>query len=207
MSHIRMNTMQRRSPREDSAGREQLVAAAAAVMQRDGPAAATSRAIADMNLGSITYYFGSKDTLVAEALAESGRHLLQPALDALRSAESPVEQLLRTTQLLPTRLADHLDEARGYAHALAASTHDPAVRAALAEVHGQMEDALAAAISEFRSSGVIPEWVDGPAMAATIVALVAGVAVTKAAEVASRDANAVSGQFAGLLIDAARAAD
>ncbi len=205
-----MNTMQRRSPREDSAGREQLVAAAAAVMQRGGPAAATSRAIADeadMNLGSITYYFGSKDTLVAEALAESGRHLLQPALDALRSAESPVEQLLRTTQLLPTLLADHLNEARGYAHALAASTHDPAVRAALVKVHGQMEDALAAVISEFRGSGVIPEWVDGPAMAATIVALVAGVAVTTAAEVASCDANAVSGQFAGLLIDAARAAD
>ncbi|GJM38955.1 MAG: hypothetical protein DHS20C19_23220 [Acidimicrobiales bacterium] len=197
---------QRRATGDPSGGRDRLLAAATAVMQAGGPGAATSRTIADaagMNLGSITYYFGSKDALVAEALAASGRRLLQPALDELHRAESPIERLLQTAQWLPTVLDGHQPEARAYAHALAAATHDDAVRRELEDVHRAMHEQLATTITDFQAAGVVPAWVAPDEMAALVVALVCGVAVTTAAHLATAEPAAIATQFAGLLIGVA----
>ena len=56
---------------------------------------------ADANLGAITYYFGSKDALVAEAVGGAIEALLAPALQALQDeARDPVGRLLgAVTQL------------------------------------------------------------------------------------------------------------
>ena len=83
---------------------ERLVVAAWECVRKHGTAGATSRAVtaaADANLGAITYYFGSKDALVAEAVGGAIEALLAPALHALQDeALDPVGRLLgAVTQL------------------------------------------------------------------------------------------------------------
>src|SRR5262245_7221419 len=74
LSYIRMTTSQRRSKgQRDHGVRDRLVDATRACVRARGVADTSSRLIAetaDANLGAITYYFGSKDELVAAALAE-----------------------------------------------------------------------------------------------------------------------------------------
>src|SRR5207247_7271989 len=70
-----------------STTRDRLIAGTLATLKANGLAGTTSRAIAaasGVNLGGITYHFGSKDELVAQALLEAIRSWMQPALDALR---------------------------------------------------------------------------------------------------------------------------
>ena len=66
--------------------RQRLIDATRRCIARQGLAATTSRDIsagAEANLAAITYHFGSKDELVAEALLEALRDWLKPALDVL----------------------------------------------------------------------------------------------------------------------------
>lgn len=68
--------------------RERLLAAAGTLIAQEGTAAATSRAIsarAGENLAAITYYFGSKDELVSEALIRHARTLIEPVVTELTS--------------------------------------------------------------------------------------------------------------------------
>ena len=77
--------------------RERLVAAALAVVKRDGVAGATTRAIvteAGMPLGAFHYAFGSRDELlgaVVEAVAELDRLAAEPALESRPGALGPPE--------------------------------------------------------------------------------------------------------------------
>ncbi len=61
-------------------------------VRHQGLARTTSRDItteAEANLAAITYHFGSKDELVAEALLAGLREWLDPALAALADADDP----------------------------------------------------------------------------------------------------------------------
>lgn len=197
---------QRRSTGAANSTRNDLLQATIDVIQRDGVGAATSRAVADaagVNLGAITYYFGSKDTLVAEALAETGRRLLAPVIDALTEAASPLTQLQRAVVLLPEILGDNPEELRGYVQALAAAVDDASVRAALTALHREVADLLAAQIGTHQTAGLVPAWVHPREMAATIIALVDGVAMTTAAGLACDSPTAIGTEFASLLMRAA----
>ena len=206
LSYICMTRSQRRSADEGAAHtRRALLDATVHLIETAGPAAATSRSITDRagaNLGAITYYFGSKDTLVAEALAETGRRLLHPVIDALRDTASPIEQMFRAAQLLPEILAANPAALRGYVQALAAAVHDPAVSDALAALHHDIATLLADQIRSHQAAGIAPEWVDPEAMAAVIISLVDGVAVNTAAGLAVGTAEEIGNQFAAILLHA-----
>jgi AcrR family transcriptional regulator len=201
-----MSAVQRRSAEEsENDTRQALLDAATRIIEGDGPTAATSRAITDgagANLGAVTYYFGSKDALVAEALANAGRRLLAPVVGALTDTGSPVEQMVRATQILPEILRTQPRALRGYVQALAAAVHDPSVREALGVLHRDITDELAAQMHSHQAEGIIPEWVDPLAMAAVIVSLVDGVAVTAAAELTEVDPATIGAQFAAVLLHA-----
>ena len=126
-----MKTHQRRSSTESGTGvADKLIAATAQIIRDDGPGAATSRAIAEganENLGAITYYFGSKEALVGEALARAAREIIGPVLDVLTTERPPVEKLLAAVQLLASMLEEHRGSLPAYAACLAASTHSEAV--------------------------------------------------------------------------------
>lgn len=95
-----------------AATRVHLIDATAQIIRNSGPQAATSRAIADRaneNLGAITYYFGSKDVLVAAALTANARSLIEPVVQELRRQDiDPV-------------LGEHRDELPAYLHGLSAT--------------------------------------------------------------------------------------
>jgi AcrR family transcriptional regulator len=82
----------------DSQVKECLVEAAQALIAEGGVEALTSRAItgrAGQNLGSITYYFGSKEALVTEAMARTARQLVAPVLNVLTDPHpDPVARLV-----------------------------------------------------------------------------------------------------------------
>ena len=203
-----MSPPQRRATDEGGTDtRQRLLDAAIDLIENAGPAAATSRAItatADANLGAITYYFGSKDALVAAALADAGRRLLQPVIDALSDASSPIEQMLRASRLLPEVLGANPGALRGYVQALAIAVHDPGVREAIAALHHDMMRLLAEQIRSHQDAEIVPTWVDPEAMSAVIVSLVDGVAVTTAAGLTDSEPFAIAGQFVNILVRTAQ---
>jgi len=206
MTATQMTSTQRRSTDDRSALRATLIAATVDIINRGGVSSATSRAIADeagANLGAITYYFGSKDSLIATALAEIGRTLLAPAIDVLTNSDSPLEQLQGAIGLLPRILGENPDALRGYVHALAVAVTDPAVRQELAALHLEIIDLLTNQITSHQAAGVVPAWVRPRAMAETIVTLVDGVAVTTAAGLTDSTPTEVGTEFGALLLHAA----
>src|SRR6266542_1970915 len=70
-------------------------------LRRLGLRGTTSRAIAaaaGANLGAITYYFGSKDELVAQALLRAIRGWVEPALAVLRTDMEPAQRMLASIE-------------------------------------------------------------------------------------------------------------
>ena len=118
---------QRRAVGERDTGvRERLLAAAATLIADEGAAAATSRAIstrAGENLAAITYYFGSKDELVSEALIRQARALVEPVVAELMSNRPQLEDLARAVDMLTTLLDERRDQLVGYLACLARAPH------------------------------------------------------------------------------------
>jgi AcrR family transcriptional regulator len=201
-----MTAGQRRSVgKRDGGARLRLVAATGELISDGGPAAATSRAIAARageNLGSITYYFGSKDALVSEALVGQARSLLQPALDELAGDRPPADKLLAAVGLLTTLVAERPDQLPGYVECLAQSQHDPRLAGAVRALTRDLRSQLAGEMTRLQAAGDIPAWVDPAAMAALIVALATGVVAEAVVDPAGTDPAAIGGQFAALLLAA-----
>ena len=85
--------MARMSPEQR---RETIVAAALAVMQRQGIAATTVRDVAaelGTSSGLIHHYYASMDELVAEAFERAAREDLQVTVDAVAAGGTPLERL------------------------------------------------------------------------------------------------------------------
>ena len=94
LSYVRMTTSGATEvegpPRDRHPG--PLLEATQACLRSRGLARTSSRSIADAagaNLGAITYYFGSKEQLVAAALAEELRAWIQPVLELLAGIRRP----------------------------------------------------------------------------------------------------------------------
>src|SRR5437867_1012653 len=88
---------------EAEATRRRLVEGALTVLARRGLHGPTSREIATasgVNLAGITYHFGSKDELVAQALLQAIRGWLAPALDILRGDGHPALRMIGAVQAL-----------------------------------------------------------------------------------------------------------
>lgn len=197
---------QRRAARpDDSEVRQRLVDAARAVVTDNGVAAATSRAITDRageNLASITYYFGSKDALVSAALVREARTLLQPVLDVLGGEEPPHTRLLAAVQMLTRIVHERGDHLTAYLDCLSRSVRDEHVATEVRSLWRGLQHHLTDDMARQRDAGLIPAWVDPPAMAALIVALANGVATAVAVDPETTDTAAIGQQFASLLLAA-----
>lgn len=207
LSYIRMTPGQRRaSPSSRAAARDRLLAATTELIAAGGPSAATSRAIsaaAGANLGSITYYFGSKEHLIAESLIAAARQLIEPVVNELtdQSAE-PVSKMLSAVQLLQQILTHNREWLPGYLQSLAAATRDETVNDEVRRLHRALAAALADEIRTQQEAGSLPQWVTPDPMAKLIVGLANGVAVASAIDPEETDTAAIGGQFAQLLLSA-----
>jgi AcrR family transcriptional regulator len=204
-----MSDTQRRAA-EDGGRRgahDRLVAAAGALIAEGGVAAATSRAITDRageNLGSITYYFGSKNALVSEALVLQARRLLQPVLDDLAGDGDHGARLAAAVARLTAIATERRDELGAYVQCLAQCAHDDDLAAEVRDLWADVRGQLAAQIADQKAARELPDWVDPEAAAALIVALATGVAAGTAVDPEGTDPAAIGLQFAHLLL-AARA--
>ncbi len=185
--------------------RSALIRGTREAIRDGGLAAATSREItsrAAANLGAITYHFGSKDHLVAEALVTEVRELVAPVLGLLAS-EGPADE--RATEAV-TMLNDLFERSRTqvpvYLAALAATPHDRAVAEGLAGLWTEVRTALTSDIARQLATGTLPAWVDPSAMAALILSLVNGVVISSVVDPDGPDHRAVATQFLSLLLAA-----
>lgn len=183
--------------------RSRLLDAARGCVAERGIAGATSREIterAGANLASITYYFGSKDELLADALFDDLERRITPALAPLDEDGPPTERMLRTVQLLLAELDRSRSELGVHVEALVHATRDPVYGRRAAALLGRLRERLAALLHELRAEGVVPGWVDPAAMASLIMATAHGVVLQAQLDPDGPDHTAMSSQFALLLL-------
>jgi AcrR family transcriptional regulator len=201
-----MNSDQRRSSGDsDAPARSNLIAATQRLLAAGGAEALTSRAIAaaaDVNLASITYYFGSKEQLVTESLIAAARELLAPVVATLTSDGEPTTKMLESVVLLNRILAENRDHLAAYVQALAASPANPSIAASVCALHREMAQLLTEQISTQRSAGQLPSWVSPSAMAQLIVAVMHGTLLASVIDPEHSDQAAIGAQFAQLLLGA-----
>ncbi len=176
-------------------------------MRHRGLARTTSREItaeADANLAAITYHFGSKDELVAEALLDGLRSWLQPGLDALAEAEDPATGMLQAVQVLLAAYEEHRGEAAVHLEALVQAPRLAALGAGVQDLWAELRTRLADQITELRDGGVLPEWVDPEPMAALLVAVATGVVLQATVDPEGPAVDQMATQFSGLLLSARR---
>ena len=168
-----------------------------------GPEAATSRAITERageNLAAVTYWFGSKDALLAEAMIRQARSLIDPVIGELTGDTPPLERLLRAVQMLNSLFQQRQAELPAYLDCLATSARDDRVGAALRQLLGDLKARLAAEMAAQQAEGIIPAWVRPEPMAELIIAVVNGTAASAAVDPAGSDPAGVAAQFVGLLL-------
>jgi AcrR family transcriptional regulator len=174
-------------------------------LRERGLAGTTSREIArasGVNLGGITYHFGSKDELVAEALLEAIRDWLDPALRILRSDADPVSRMTGAVQALQASFEEARELLPVYLEALVHAPRTEVLRVAVTELFDQLRGFLAAQIGELVHAGFLPGWVDPMSMASLIIASADGLAVHAALNPGTVQRDAIAGQVVQLLLAA-----
>jgi AcrR family transcriptional regulator len=198
--------VQRRSKaRRDTGTRDRLVSAARTCLRVHGRDRASSRIIADAahaNLAAITYYFGSKDDLLAAALADELAEWTAPALDALAAPTDPVTRLLDAVAILDAAFEQARDRVPALLEVFVHAARDEHADGPVAGTWATLRTRLAGVIAELRDSGTAPSWVDPVAMASLILTVVAGTVVATAVDPAGTDHRAIAAQFAALLLAA-----
>jgi AcrR family transcriptional regulator len=176
-------------------------------LRRLGLRGTTSRAIAaaaGVNLGAITYHFGSKDELVARSLLDAIKGWVSPALEILRRDMDPAERMLAAVMALRTTFEEARETLPVYLEALVAASRHDTLRRGAEELLGEVRGFLAAQVGELQALGYIPEWVQPQAMASLLVSTADGIALHSMLEPNAVDADAVAAQAIQLLL-AARA--
>lgn len=170
-----------------------------------GVAETSSRAITDLagaNLAAITYHFGSKEHLVAVALAAELHAWTQPVLELLDQPGDPATRLLGAVSALSATFDAQRERLPGLLEVFvhAARDDDPAnpVTATWTDLRGR----LTSVIDELRTSGAVPTWVAPEAMSSLILAVAAGTAVSVTVDPGGVDHRDIASQFASLLLAA-----
>jgi AcrR family transcriptional regulator len=170
-----------------------------------GVARTTSREItaeAEANLQAITYHFGSKDELVAEALLAGLREWLDPALVVLADADDPAGGMLAAVQTLLATFDEHRDEAPALLEALVQAPRLPALHAGVVDLWSELRSMLAAQLTDLQGDGLLPRWVEPEPMAALLVAVANGVVLQATVDPEGPSADAMTAQFTNLLLAA-----
>jgi len=184
--------------------RARLVEAAWRCICEGGIKGATSRAItaaAGANLGAITYHFGSKDAVVAEAICQAVEDLIAPAIAALEAgADDPAAALLAAVAQLQQSYDRVIVDAPAYLEVLAQSRRMPLVRDRLGALFARVRQLLAGQMSDYQARRYLPVWVEPEAMAGLLIAVAEGVVMHSVIDEAGPDTGAMAGQFAQLLL-------
>jgi AcrR family transcriptional regulator len=161
--------------------RSRLLEATIACIQERGRAGATSREIAaeaEANLGSIGYYFGSKDELVDQALVTACERWTGYLLDnGFASApDGPLAERIATSLgTFLSSLGQNRPLALVFLEALASADRSPDVRSALVDYYDELRDAVAEDTGN-SGSDVLGEAAAG-ALAIAVVALFDGLLI------------------------------
>lgn len=185
--------------------RQNLLDATRRCVRHRGLARTTSRGItteAEANLAAITYHFGSKDELVAEALLAGLREWLDPALARLADADDPATGMLTAVQTLITTFEAHRDDAPAHLEALVQAPRLPALHDGVLTLWAELQGRLAVQLSDMRAAGLLPDWIDPAPMAALLVAVANGVVLQATVDPDGVPVDAMAAQFAGLLLAA-----
>ncbi|MBW3547253.1 MAG: TetR family transcriptional regulator C-terminal domain-containing protein [Actinobacteria bacterium] len=185
--------------------RERLLAGALTCVRSKGLTATTSRDIAaasGVNLAGITYHFGSKDALIAEALLSAVRRWLAPARAVLAAGGDAATRATATVAALTASLDEAREWLPVYLEALVHARHHDALGAALGDLRSELHGLLAADIEQFQARGALPAWVQPPVMASLLVAMADGIAVHVALD-PHADHRAVTAHALQLLLAAA----
>ncbi|MEL7976468.1 TetR/AcrR family transcriptional regulator [Isoptericola sp. F-RaC21] len=183
--------------------RRRLLDATVAALRAHGTAGLTSREItraAGVNLQAITYHFGSKDELVAQALTGLVTERIAPVRAALDTDGDPAERLFAALRTIGGAFAVARDDLAAYASAVAASSSNPTLAAALRDLHAELVDYLATLMAQMQADGYIQAWVRPRAMAEVLVSIGDGVAMQ--AHYGEPDVDGVLDQVALLLLAA-----
>lgn len=185
--------------------RKRLLDGTLQCLKERGLAGTTSREIARLsgvNLAGITYHFGSKDDLVAEALLEAIRGWLEPALGILRGDADPVTRMVGAVQALQTSFDQAQDMLPVYLEALVHAPRREALRRAVTVLFDELRTFLRAEIEGLTRSGFLPDWVDPESMATLLIASADGLALHAAIDPKAVDPDAVGNQVVQLLLSA-----
>ena len=183
--------------------RQRLLDATRRCVRSRGLARTTSRDItgaADANLAAITYHFGSKDELVAEALLAGLREWLDPALIALTESDDPATGMLTAVQTLITTFDQHRDEAPAHLEALVQAPRLPALHEGVLVLWSELRRLLSEQLAQMQHDDLLPDWIDPQAMAALLVAAANGVVLQATVDPDGASVDAMAGQFTGLLL-------
>jgi AcrR family transcriptional regulator len=183
--------------------RHRLVAATRERLGRKGLAATTSRDIAreaGANLAAITYYFGSKDDLVAAALLEGLREWLTPTIDVLTSDGDPASRTAAAIQTLTETFQHHRADAPVYLEALLLAPRMEPLQRGLLGLWGDLRRLLADQMREMQADGMLPRWVDAEPMASLFIAVASGLVLQVTVDPGGPDLTAMAVQFGSLLV-------
>ena len=199
--------MQRRSAHEAQTDtRAALLRGARSCVAEHGLAKTTSRMIATAagaNLASITYYFGSKDELLGEALFGELSARIGPVLELLEATDEPAPtRLAKAVQALVTDFEEASDELPVFLYALMESAEPGPLGDGGRRLLNSLQDRLAAVIADLKQRKLIATWVDPTAMAALLVATGHGMALHAHLHPDGVAIAALANQLASLLLSA-----
>lgn len=182
-----------------------LLEATQRCIARHGLSGTTSRDItaeAGANLAAITYHFGSKDQLVAEALLDSLRRWLAPTIAVLDGDGDPAARTLVAVRTLTDTFADHRDEAPAYLQAIIEAPRIRPLHDGLVALWSDLRHLLIRDMEAMRAAGELAAWVDPHAMSALLVAVANGVIAQVTVDPDGPGLEAMAAQFAALLLTA-----
>lgn len=186
--------------------KDALINAVLECVRTDGIAGATSRRITDVagaNLAAITYHFGSKDDLIAEALFAELQRRVEPAMTLLEGDATATERLMSAVVEI-NRAVDTSDDAAVFVEALASAARPGPLHDRAAKLMSELTDRLTAVIVQLRTDGVVPHWIEPATMAGLLVASANGMALHSRLVGTDQDMTAMASQFALLLLAVAQ---
>lgn len=192
----------------DSAGagtRERLLAGTLAALKEHGLHGTTSREIArasGVNLGGITYHFGAKDELVAQALLSAIREWLRPAREALAGPGDPALGMIEAVRALQWSFDGAHDLLPVYLEALTQAARMPSLLQGVRALFDELREFLAARIRVLQGTGFLPAWIEPEAMATLLIASGNGLALHAAIDPGGVEPGAVAVQAMQLLLAA-----
>ena len=161
---------------------------------------APSPTAAGANLGAITYHFGSKDALLAEAVGAAIEALVEPALDALRDeALDPAGRLLEAVARLQRGVRR---ERRRRARVPRGAARQPAAPGVARGTSRRCSHASGrcstTVITDLQAKQALPDWVAPAPMAGLLLAVAQGVVLQTTIDGAGPASAAMADQFAAV---------